>query len=127
MIVIGLMSGTSVDGIDAAVVRLEGAPPSLAWEVLGHTHRAHDPELRAEIFACFRPETGSVDRLCRLNFALGRAFGLAALDAAREAGLTLDKIDLIGSHGQTLWHEPPANGQMGSTLQLGEEIGRAHV
>src|ERR1051326_7130586 len=61
MIVIGLMSGTSVDGIDAAVVRLEGAPPSLIWEVLGHSHRSFTPELRAEIFACFRPETGSVD------------------------------------------------------------------
>ena len=44
MIVIGLMSGTSVDGIDAAVVRLEGTPPSLAWEVLGHSHRSFAPE-----------------------------------------------------------------------------------
>jgi anhydro-N-acetylmuramic acid kinase len=120
MIVIGLMSGTSVDGIDAAVVRLEGTPPTLTWEMLGQTHRAHDPALRAEIFACFRPETGSIDRLCRLNFALGEAFGAAALEAAREAGLTMNQVDLIGSHGQTLWHEPPAAGQIGSTLQLGE-------
>jgi anhydro-N-acetylmuramic acid kinase len=119
MIVIGLMSGTSADGIDAAVMRLEGTPPSLAWEVLGHSHRSYPPELRAEIFACFQPESSSVDRLCRLNFALGRAFGAAALEAARGAGLTIDRIDLIGSHGQTLWHEPP-NGGMGSTLQLGE-------
>jgi anhydro-N-acetylmuramic acid kinase len=130
MIVIGLMSGTSVDGVDAAVVKLEGTPPSLAWEVLGHSHRSFAPELRAEIFACFRPETGSVDRLCRLNFALGRAFGAAALDAAHDAGLLIAEIDLIGSHGQTLWHEPPAGDEthvpeaqrsgMGSTLQLGE-------
>jgi anhydro-N-acetylmuramic acid kinase len=120
MIVIGLMSGTSVDGIDAAVVRLEGAPPSLTWEVLAHSHRVFAPDLRAEIFACFRPETSSVDRLCRLNFALGRAFGDAALDAAHDAGLPMSAIDLIGSHGQTLWHEPPADGEPGSTLQLGE-------
>jgi anhydro-N-acetylmuramic acid kinase len=130
VIVIGLMSGTSVDGIDAAVVRLEGAPPSLVWEVLGHSHRSLAPELRAEIFACFRPETGSVDRLCRLNFALGRAFGAAALDAVHDAGLSMAEVDLIGSHGQTLWHEPPVVGEthvpeaqrsgIGSTLQLGE-------
>ncbi|HSJ87889.1 MAG TPA: anhydro-N-acetylmuramic acid kinase, partial [Anaerolineales bacterium] len=130
MIVIGLMSGTSADGIDAAVVRLEATRPSLTWEVLGHSHHTFTRELRAEIFACFRPETGSVDRLCRLNFALGRAFGAAALDTVREAGLSMDEIDLIGSHGQTLWHEPPTGGGtigpveqqggMGSTLQLGE-------
>jgi anhydro-N-acetylmuramic acid kinase len=120
MIVIGLMSGTSADGVDAAVVRIEGAPPSLAWEVLGHSHRPLTPELRAEIFACFRPETGSVDRLCRLNFALGRAFGAAALDVAHGAGLSMAEIDLIGSHGQTLWHEPPGGNETGSTLQMGE-------
>ena len=102
MIVVGLMSGTSADGIDAAVVRLDGTPPALAWEILGHSHRPFTPELRAELFACFHPDSSSVDRLCRLNFALGRAFGTAALDAVRDAGLTMDKVDLIGSHGQTL-------------------------
>ena len=120
MIVIGLMSGTSADGIDAAVVRLEGAPPFLAWEVLAHLHRPFISTLRDELFTCFRPETGSVDRLCRLNFMLGRAFGAAALDAATEAGLSIAEIDLIGSHGQTLWHEPPEEDGRGSTLQLGE-------
>lgn len=120
MIVIGLMSGTSADGVDAAVVRLDGSPPSLAWEVLGYTHRSFAPELRAEIFACFHPETGSVDRLCQLNFALGRVFGSAVLDTVHDAGLSMAEIDLIGSHGQTLWHDPPMNGELGSTLQLGE-------
>ena len=119
MIVIGLISGTSADGVEAAVVQLDGVPPSLAWSVLGHTHRSFDSELRTEIFACFRPETGSVDRLCRLNFSLGQVFGAAALDSAYQAGLSMAEIDLIGSHGQTLWHEPPVDG-MGSTLQLGE-------
>src|ERR1041384_3350008 len=120
MIVIGVMSGTSVDGIDTAAVRLEGMPASLGWEVLGHSHRSFAPELRGEIFACFSRETGSVDRLCRLNFELGRAFGVAVLDTVRDIGLSLAEIDLIGSHGQTLWHEPPTNEELGSTLQLGE-------
>ena len=120
MIVIGLMSGTSVDGIDAAIVRLEGAPPSLEWEVRSHSHCSFDQKLRDEIFACFQRETGSVDRLCRLNFALGRALSAAAIETVQDAGLSMAEIDLIGSHGQTVWHEPPVGEGPGSTLQLGE-------
>jgi len=127
MLVIGLMSGTSADGTDAALVRLAVAPPTLTWEVVSHTHVPHPPALRDAIFAAFRPETGAVDRLCRLNFDLGRAFGDAALQAIAAAGLTPAQIDLIGSHGQTVWHIPPStvstdltDSTEGATLQLGE-------
>lgn len=120
MIVIGLMSGTSADGVDAAVVRLSGAPPRLEWELLRHIHRPHPPELRTAIFAAFRPETGSVDHLCHLNFELGEAFADAALAAISAAGLTPAEVDLIGSHGQTVWHIPPGGSATPSTLQLGE-------
>ena len=115
MIVIGLMSGTSADGVDAAVIRLDGAPPTLDWRLLAHVHRPHPPELRREILACCRPETGDVARLCRLGFTLGRAFAEAALLAVEAARLTPTQVDLIGSHGQTVWHDPVA-----CTLQIGE-------
>jgi N-acetylmuramic acid 6-phosphate etherase len=105
MIVIGLMSGTSADGIDAAVTQLDGAPPALNWKLLAHVHIPYSPKLRAEVFDCFRPETGTVDKLCALNFELGSAFGQAALHAIAAAGLTL-------------WHIP--TGANASTLQLGE-------
>ncbi len=119
MIVVGLMSGTSADGIDAAVARLDGAPPHLDWQLVAHTHWPYDPALQAEIFACFRPETGSVDRLCRLNFRLGEALAQAALAGIAAAGLRPEQVDLIGSHGQTMWHIPPGGDEPGATLQIG--------
>lgn len=118
MIVVGLMSGTSADGIDAAVVRLAGAPPTLQWQVLTHQTFPHPAELRTEILACCDPTTSNVERVCRLNAALGHAFAEAALAAIAAAGLAPAHVDLIGSHGQTVWHIP--NGAAASTLQLGE-------
>ncbi len=118
MLVLGLMSGTSADGVDAAIVALEGAPPDLRWEVHAHSHMPHPLALRDEIFACFQPASSDVGRLCHLNFALGHAFADAALRAIAETGLSPTQIDLIGSHGQTLWHNP--TGPQASTLQLGE-------
>jgi N-acetylmuramic acid 6-phosphate etherase len=119
MRLVGLISGTSADGIEAAVVELYGAPPTLTWRLVKHLHVQHSQALRDEILACVRPETGTVDRLCALNFALGEAFARAALQAIAAAGLTPAQIDLIGSHGQTLWHIP-ADQPNASTLQLGE-------
>ncbi len=120
MIVVGLMSGTSADGVDAVVARLAGAPPLLDWSLLTHLHIPYSAAWRSEIFACFRPETASVDRLCRMNFALGQLFAEAALAAIQAAGLAPAQVDLIGSHGQTVWHIPPGSGDIPSTLQIGE-------
>ncbi len=118
--VIGLISGTSADGIDVALTRISGAPPALAIELILHRTLPYAPELRAEIFACFRPESGSVDRLCRLNAALGEAYAAAILQVIAEAGLTPEQVDLIGSHGQTIWYDPPQNGARGDYLALGD-------
>ncbi len=119
MIVVGLTSGTSADGIDAAVVSLRGEPPRLDWQLLAHITVPHPAELREKIFAAFRPETGTVARLCRLNFDLGEAFANAALAVMDVAHLKPSAVALIGSHGQTVWHEPPTEAQAGATLQIG--------
>lgn len=125
MNVVGLMSGTSADGIDAVVVSLRGAPPRLEWQLLAHVAVPFSDALRERIFAAFRPETGPVDRLCRLNFDLGEAFADAALAAIDAAKLKPDDVALIGSHGQTVWHEPPTPDQPGATLQIGSAAVKA--
>ena len=119
MILIGLMSGTSADGTEAVCVRIEGAPPALKWEMLSHVAIPHPDSLREEIFAAFRPETSRVDTLCALNFSLSEAFAQASLAACEAAGISPDQVDAIGSHGQTVWHIPPGQGAVPSTLQIG--------
>lgn len=119
MIVIGLMSGTSVDCIDAVVAQIQGAPPTLSIDQLAFTSQTYSHELRQQILRNFRPETSSVDEICSLNFAIGEAFGALARQAAAEANLALAQVDLIVSHGQTLWHEVRPDGSVDSTLQLG--------
>jgi len=118
MIVVGLMSGTSVDGIDAAVVDIPDDVRRL--RLLAFVSVPFEPPLRERIFRAFRPETSSVDELCRLNFDLGEAFAAAALQAIAVAGLTTNDVGLIGTHGQTVWHDVATDGHVTSTLQLAE-------
>ena len=118
MIVIGLMSGTSADGVDVGIAEISGAPPALNWKLLHETTIPHPQPLREAILAGMQPETGNVAHLCQLNVALGEQFAQAALTAIQEAGLASSAIDLVGSHGQTVWHAPDDTHP--STLQLGE-------
>ncbi|MEN9245163.1 MAG: anhydro-N-acetylmuramic acid kinase [Thermostichales cyanobacterium SRBZ-1_bins_19] len=114
MRIVGLMAGTSADGIDVAIVDVFGIPPQLSWQLLHHETIAYEPALRQQILACCRG--GTVAEVCVLHGRLGEAFAAAALAGIHHAGLSPDGIDLIASHGQTVWHQP----QDHATLQLGE-------
>ncbi|RMG74563.1 MAG: anhydro-N-acetylmuramic acid kinase [Chloroflexi bacterium] len=110
MRVIGLMSGTSGDGIDVAVCDIDGAPPDLQATIVKAWSVPYEPEFRQRIFhAC---EQGSAVEICRLNMELGERFVAAIGDYAAW-------VDLIGSHGQTIWHDVDADGRVTSTLQIG--------
>jgi anhydro-N-acetylmuramic acid kinase len=115
-ILVGLMSGTSADGIDAVVARISGSGRGLSAKILAHVHKGFPSDLRQRILeVCL---DGKVAEVCELNFELGERFGRAALYAIRKAGLSPQKVAAIGSHGQTIHHLP--NAKYPSTLQIGE-------
>ena len=120
--VIGLMSGTSVDSVDAALVEIQGHGLETQVELLAFHSHPFEAEVRGRIFDLFQPETSRVDELCQMNFRIGEVFADAALAVIREAGLAVKEIDLIGSHGQTVYHLPPQTEAqyVPSTLQIGE-------
>jgi anhydro-N-acetylmuramic acid kinase len=121
LVVVGLISGTSADGIDGVVARLP-ANPGLG-DVVSLTHH-HVPLLgarREAIFAAFDTPRATAEMICRLNFDVGEWFAEAALETVAVAGFRPDHVDVIASHGQTVFHDPPApSGSRGSTLQIGE-------
>jgi anhydro-N-acetylmuramic acid kinase len=120
MLVIGLISGTSADGVDAAIVEINGAPPQLSVALRSFTFVPYSAKQRQQIFSLFDPQTSRVDQICQMNFAVGEWFASAALQAVRASGLSFEHIDLIGSHGQTIYHCMEPDTPVRSTLQIGE-------
>ena len=122
--VVGLMSGTSADGIDAALVEVRGTTPRPDVKLVAFSNHPYPEELREAIFALFSPQTGTVDRICHVNFVLGEAFAEAAIRVVESAGLSMEDVDLIGCAGQTIYHQPKpipfGPRAIRSTLQIGE-------
>jgi anhydro-N-acetylmuramic acid kinase len=113
-IVVGLMSGTSLDGISAAVARFRDASDGrIDVDLLAYSSRSYTPAQRTRLTAALGGGTPS--EYCRLNFELGGWLADAAIEVMAEAGVARDEISAIASHGQTIWHEPGH-----STWQTGE-------
>src|SRR3989339_656234 len=104
--VIGLMSGTSADGIDACLVEISGNGLHTRINVLVSETYPYDETTRTAILDTCNPGTGTVDKVCQLNFFLGKLFANAATSIANKAHISIKDIDLIGSHGQTIYHIP---------------------
>ncbi len=123
-LVIGLMSGTSADGVDAALCRITGHGTSTKVEQLGFVFDPFDACVRDEILRLAGGKEATAADFCRINFLLGRLYTETSLRLCRECGIKPEDIDLIGSHGQTLWHISQPEAYLGqtfrSTLQLGE-------
>jgi len=119
MRVVGLMSGTSADGIDAVLAEIEEVDGQIELKQQAFEAVPWLPEERALIFELFE-NRATPQRICQANFLLGEGFARAALAVIDAGGLAADQIDLIGSHGQTIWHDVDPSGRVTSTLQIGE-------
>src|SRR3989442_547672 len=122
MYVIGLMSGTSADGVDAALVAIRGTGHDLKITLKAFRTFPYPTAFRERLLQAMTG--GTVEDVCHLNGALGEWFARAALKVLKAAGVTPRRVTLIGSHGQTLHHLPkprrePVIGSVRSTLQLG--------
>ncbi len=111
MRVAGIMSGTSLDGIDVAIVDIKGK----RIETVAYSTVPYAAGMRRRILAASTPA-----EISRLNFELGELYASAVAAACERAGVPAASLDLIGSHGQTIWHE--GRGRTPNTLQIGEAV-----
>ena len=119
-LVVGLMTGTSADAVDAVLVRLRGEGLSARHEVLAERETPLPDGLRGEVLEVAGARSVEPERLMRLDVALAEAYAEAVRDVVADAGAKLGDVTAIGSHGQTVRHLPRSAGEgRALTLQLG--------
>lgn len=120
--VIGVNSGTSVDSVDIALVKIKGFGLDTELRVLKYHEYKYPECIKNLIFECFSNSSSTVEKICSLNFILGRFYAQKIIDFIKSS--SEKKIDLIGSHGQTVYHIPTnkklCSISAKSSLQLGD-------
>ncbi len=116
---VGLMSGTSMDGVDAAVCAFGGPRAGPAVRLLAFRREPYPRRLRERLRALAEDGGPAVREVCLLDGEVGDRFAAAAEAALRSAGRD-GRADFVGSHGQTVWHEPGRGGRATATLQIGD-------
>lgn len=123
MRVCGLMSGTSLDGLDIAIVEFSQEEEKVRHELIHFTTIPYDNGLKQELHKLMDP-AAPVHLVSSMNMYLGERYADSLMEALQEAGIDLDTIDLISSHGQTIWHEPSVEFNRSyarpNTMQIGD-------
>jgi anhydro-N-acetylmuramic acid kinase len=124
VIVAGIMSGTSADGINVALVRLMGRGFRTRFELISHREFPYPAHIRRTVLAAMNATSISVADLSRLNFLLAELYAEAVLETQKRAHL---KSELIGCHGQTLYHQGDPENFLGRKLAVTWQIGEGSV
>ena len=123
-LIVGLMSGTSLDGLDVALCKLSGWGKQTQCTVLNFITMDYDDEYRAQVKAIFAKSEGSIEHLCLLNPWIGKHHAKLVNKALGRFGVSADQVDIIASHGQTIYHCPQSQHGLShfpnATLQLGD-------
>ncbi|MDE7221630.1 MAG: anhydro-N-acetylmuramic acid kinase [Oscillospiraceae bacterium] len=126
-LVIGLMGGTSADGVDAVLVRIDGWGEETRMEQLAYVSIPFESEVRRRILDIARGDFGGSRELGRMNMLLGELYLDACLRLCRRAGVEPGQIDLIGSHGQTVYHQPVKEPYLGREISATYQIGDVSI
>jgi anhydro-N-acetylmuramic acid kinase len=125
LIIAGVMSGTSADGIDVAITQIGGQGFKLRLKVLGHEHTPYPRNVRAAILRAMNATEISVGELSQLNFLLGELYA----DAVRQAqkAMRISKLDLVGCHGQTIYHQSESADFLGQKVKCTWQTGEGAI
>jgi anhydro-N-acetylmuramic acid kinase len=122
--VIGLMSGTSMDGLDIALCSIKGAGRDTQFELKAFTTVDYTNDFKAKILSIFSKEMVALETLCLLNAWVGKQHGKMILNALSSWNIAPENVDMIASHGQTIYHAPkslhPNSEYDPATLQIGD-------
>jgi anhydro-N-acetylmuramic acid kinase len=116
-IIVGLMSGTSADSIDVAICRMNGQGTKPEVELVQYEEHPLPSDVKQQVLGAANLDIRAV---AELNVKLGEAFALACLSSLKTAGVSTEEVDLIGSHGQTVYHHSGVAGARRATLQLAD-------
>ena len=125
MIVAGVMSGTSADGVDVAVVSIQGRGSYLSFDLLIHDYSEYPKAIRQAVLAAMNAGRINVAELSRLNFRLGEFYADAVAKAQKKA--KGKKLDLVGCHGQTIYHQGTAEPYLGKKIACTWQTGEGSV
>lgn len=122
--IIGVMSGTSCDGVDLALIEIEGSGVQTQFKLISTYHQSYSEQQKSGLFSLIEQERVGLKEISQVNFYLAKLWSKAIGTFLKRENISGNQIDLIGSHGQTFYHHPEVDtyidAKICSTLQLGD-------